>query len=587
MITTDWWKKDISDKISKPNFDKDIITSLNINFGNKIFNNKFSNKYTFETQQNNVFNFLDNNENKVNEMNEFLEKNNIIFDKQIVKINENANKNLKICNDDVNDIEKEKIKEYNELIEKQKISKIKSITTKKIKLTNNLDKITKTNKIYIYPSSTQKNIINKWFVECNKVYNKCVDLYNNDKTYFNKGSYMTHKLVIFKMLYGDNDKNCPYDILTDEIRIFLSNLKSNFTNLKNKNITHFEMTHKNILKKQCIFIPKSSIKKDSFYKSHLKSMIGMKNINIENIGDSRLYYDKINKKYSISIPVYSNIKTIENKEEIVSLDPGEKIFMSYYGLNEYGHIGKDIRVEILKEEKKIRKFQRILSRKKNKFYNERLKKYKGDIKLMNENFVKMTKSEKYDTLIREKLINKKNILKKIRKCYTNIKNKVKELHNKTALYLCKNYKKILLPSFETQKMVVEKRKLKPYINQIEKEKGLIEAKKELRRISKIKRLNGRVKFCLMMLSHYKFKQHLNNKAIEYGCKVYDVSEEYTSLTCSLCGVQSKNYDNKRVKNCNCGHKVDRDINGARNILIKNIDMVLLKEGRKPEATIKP
>jgi transposase len=85
----------------------------------------------------------------------------------------------------------------------------------------------------------------------------------------------------------------------------------------------------------------------------------------------------------------------------------------------------------------------------------------------------------------------------------------------------------------------------------------------------------------MMLSHYKFKQHLNNKAIEYGCKVYDVSEEYTSLTCSLCGLQSKNYDNKRVKNCNCGHKVDRDI------LIKNIYMVLLKEGRKPEATIKP
>ena len=86
MITTEWWKKDISDKISKPNFDKDIITSLNINFGNKIFNNKFSNKYTFETQQNNVFTFLDNDVNKVNEMNEFLEKNNIIFDKMLIKI---------------------------------------------------------------------------------------------------------------------------------------------------------------------------------------------------------------------------------------------------------------------------------------------------------------------------------------------------------------------------------------------------------------------------------------------------------------------------------------------------------------------
>ncbi len=40
--------------------------------------------------------------------------------------------------------------------------------------------------------------------------------------------------------------------------------------------------------------------------------------------------------------------------------------------------------------------------------------------------------------------------------------------------------------------------------------------------------------------------------------------------CTKCGLLSKEYDKKRVKQCSCGYKVDRDVNGSRNILLKCI-----------------
>ena len=94
----------------------------------------------------------------------------------------------------------------------------------------------------------QKNIIQKWMLECNKVYNFCVEKYNSDKKYFVKEN-RCEKIKVFNDMYQKKDKKCPYDMLTDEVRIFFSNLKSCKTNLKNKNIKKFKLkqkTQKNI-----------------------------------------------------------------------------------------------------------------------------------------------------------------------------------------------------------------------------------------------------------------------------------------------------------------------------------------------------
>ena len=144
---------------------------------------------------------------------------------------------------------------------------------------------------------------------------------------------------------------------------------------------------------------------------------------------------------------------------------------------------------------------------------------------------------------------------------------VKELHNKTALYLVKNYKQILLPKFETSNMIGKK-----FIkNEVKNIKTLPSENQKIqyRKLTKKVNLSKKVKFVLNSLSHYKFKQHLLHKGKEYGCDVKIVTEEYTSKCCSRCGYLSDEYIN-RMKICPyCNLKINRDINGSRNILIKN------------------
>ena len=363
-----------------------------------------------------------------------------------------------------------------------------------------------------------------------------MDVYNSDNTFFNNG-HEKAKLKIFDMLYGKSKKPCPYDMLTDEVRIFCSNLKSCKSNKENGNIKKFDMKHKNQKKNNmCIFVPKTAVNNGNIYKTYLGKMEGLDKLQ-KNTNDCRINYLKYENRYELLVTVHIGKKKIKNREKKVALDPGEKVFIAYYSENKFGKIGENIREKILKEEQKIRKFQRILNQKIN---------LNGDT-----------------------LKNKKGIERKIKKAYTKIKNIVKELHNKTAKYLCENCEKILIPIFETQKMVKKKEHMKDRFNEIKEKEGEEKMKEELKKVTKTRRLNGRVKFVLNMLSHYKFRQHLINKSNEYGCLVEVVTEEYTSKTCTKCGYMSESY-NKREKKClKCGYQLDRDFGGSRNIMIKN------------------
>ena len=348
----------------------------------------------------------------------------------------------------------------------------------------------------------QKNIIQKWMLECNKVYNFCVEKYNSDKKYFVKEN-RCEKIKVFNDMYQKKDKKCPYDMLTDEVRIFFSNLKSCKTNLKNENIKKFKLKPKNTKEYQSVFLPKTCIKETGFYLSHLKNMKGMNKFNFKNkkINDSRLSYDKVNKIYNIHVVYQENTKELKNKFRVVALDPGEKIFQSFYSEYYYGYIGENMRDIILPFEKKIRRYQRIYS---NKVNNETNRKYKiKKIKEKNRKGKKQKINKKYNKKHKNKIKNKNKILTKIRKCYKKIKNIIKELHNKTALYLAKNYDRIMLPKFETQNIVKKNKNLKDFFNKIENTE---EKKQEIKKIYKKRRLNGRVKFVLNMMSHYKFKE---------------------------------------------------------------------------------
>lgn len=154
-----------------------------------------------------------------------------------------------------------------------------------------------------------------------------------------------------------------------------------------------------------------------------------------------------------------------------------------------------------------------------------------------------------DKLMSRIRLSKGRQLKRLRYCLRKsaakirikIKNLVNELHKKAAKHLTFKYKLIFLPTFETQQMV---------------KKGK-------------RRLATKTARAMVTLSHYRFKQMLKHQAAKHGGFVVDVTEEYTSKTCSKCGhIHTKLNGSKIFKCPECGHTLDRDFNGACNILLK-------------------
>ena len=119
---------------------------------------------------------------------------------------------------------------------------------------------------------------------------------------------------------------------------------------------------------------------------------------------------------------------------------------------------------------------------------------------------------------------------------------INDCYHKLAKWLCQNYRVILLPKFKTQGMV---RRGKWWI---------------------------RSKTARMMLSwsHFWFRQFLLHKVREYPWyRVIICTEEYTSKTCGRCGHVHQKLGGSKVFRCpNCTAELDRDINGARNILLR-------------------
>lgn len=139
---------------------------------------------------------------------------------------------------------------------------------------------------------------------------------------------------------------------------------------------------------------------------------------------------------------------------------------------------------------------------------------------INEHQEKRKKKRKRDP---KKLKNKKKLQNKIKNYFIYQKNFIRSLHQKTALFLCKNFKEILIPKFQTQEMVCNKETRQKNIQnrkdavQTNTNKFLSQEnwKPELKKYRHKRRLNRRVAYVLSALSHYSFRQYLINKAYKY------------------------------------------------------------------------
>src|SRR5205814_60484 len=116
-----------------------------------------------------------------------------------------------------------------------------------------------------------------------------------------------------------------------------------------------------------------------------------------------------------------------------------------------------------------------------------------------------------------------------------------DLHEKLSRWLVDNYRVVIIPEFNTSSMIK-------------------------RGDRKIRNKTARA---MVTWSHYSFRQKLISKSRETPwCKIIYTTEEYTSKTCGCCGELNHTLGGSKTFKCkNCGIEIDRDYNGARDILL--------------------
>lgn len=123
------------------------------------------------------------------------------------------------------------------------------------------------------------------------------------------------------------------------------------------------------------------------------------------------------------------------------------------------------------------------------------------------------------------------------------KNLICEMNDKTIKFLTDNSDVVIIPPFQVKDMVNKKTSC---------------LRKETRKQ-------------MLSWSHYGFRERLISKARMMGTTVLVASEHYTSKTCGKCGgINGKLGSNKVFKCPSCNFIADRDVNGARNILLRSI-----------------
>lgn len=415
---------------------------------------------------------------------------------------------------------------------------------------NNLDGFIKSHSTRIFPTPQQKRIIQQWYYDGTSVYNKLVSHFTQIYTKYDKIATDEAKEVVDKSkLLGQYLKNndefplnfielrnlkikeycedyykTPYCIIADVIKEFISNVKGNVTKLIDEQITAFTFKHRKYNRiNRVLTIESHYTTAQGFYPSILGSMESDDpNFSWDNVKhDYKLLYNKHTKKYFIHVPKYVFPKETIIRKQIAIMDPGERTFQMLYGLDHVIAIGDNMRMIIGDTLKRIDNIKSMLSKKGKWKYNNKLKK--------------------------KTRIRKHKYKKAIERCHRKVDGLQRELHYKTAIYLCEHYDRIMVTDFSSKKVSSKEGDLEPMTKRV-----------------------------LQKLSHYKFRQRLKQKCEEYNCQYIEVNEAYTSKTCCRCGNVDNLLGANKEYNCKkCGNKIARDINGAICIFLKN-QMYVLK-----------
>ena len=358
----------------------------------------------------------------------------------------------------------------------------------------------------LFPTVKQRIELRKWFGTARYCYNQVIAMYK--KTPSLPLNYTTRNLIL---------TNIPFEHQNVNLEVKRNGIKEAFDTIA-KGGDSFSFRSKKskqesiYVRKECISSKKNTVFPNVFGSISLK---GKKLFKPEM--DSRLV--RKGNKYYLNLIKLVKPKPIvfkegSNQNTICALDPGTHTFLDYYSNLDCGKIAPGAGIQVFRHCKRI-----------------------------------------------DSLISKSSQLKSRLKCRLNraitrerekLKNKITDLHWKTASFLCKKYDHIFLPHFETQEM----------------------SKKNRRKIGSVTVRK------MLTLSHYLFSQRLVSKAEEMGTIVYKLHEPYTSQLCGNCFERNKGLKlTQRTYSCkNCHIRIDRDYNGARNIFLRGL-WLLNEQGR--------
>ena len=358
---------------------------------------------------------------------------------------------------------------------------------------------TKSRRIRIYPTQQQKQLFKQWFGVERKVYNTCVNHFN-EKNIKVKG-WMKMSKTILSELTEDYIKSVPYQIKNMSVK---DSYTSWMTNCKKTKQTGkpFKLRYKSRKKPiQSCYIPKTAVSEKGIYhtisgKLKFSEREWLKN----DICDCRLIND--HGRWYLSVPQKITTIPTENQGGIVALDPGVRNFLTYFSEDgRFGWLG-------------VHAFDRIL--------NLNLKRDK----LLSRLALTKDKSEKC------------KLKRTLNRTYHRMHDLVDELHWKCINYLVHNFSVIVFPPFEVKGMTKKGRKLR---------KSVVRS--------------------MLSLRFFDFKERLKQKCKECGVVYIEQNESYTSKTNSFTGELMNNLGSKEWFVYD-GIKVHRDLNGARNILIR-------------------
>ena len=227
---------------------------------------------------------------------------------------------------------------------------------------------------------------------------------------------------------------------------------------------------------------------------------------------------RVNGKFILQIPcdpMYTRKQTEETPDAMCGIDPGGRTFNTIYDPSNV----KCYQIGIENDKAQIKIFQNQIDR--SQFHLQKA-------------------IEKQQPQAKEDRITQ------LKKLHLKLKTFVHHIHLTLSSELVANYKHVALGKLDVSKCVMKDRP---------------------------NHLSRKANRELLCWRHYQFRERLQNRAVGTDCNVIIQNEAWTSKTCGKCGYRNMKLGANVTYECSrCKYETHRDVNGARNILLRSLDM---------------